>query len=85
MLGEKLIKLREKEGLTQSEVAKIFNAQQASYSKWELNQRNPSYDTLKLIASHYGVTIDYLLDHKCKSDDKWVKIGSELTPEQKIL
>lgn len=62
MLGDILLELRKKNGHTQVELSKMLNIQQTSYSKYEKNQRQPDYETIKKIADFYGVTTDYLLE-----------------------
>lgn len=83
MLGDRLQELRKRKGLSQIEVSQIFNTQQASYSKWELNKRNPDYDTLKRIASYYDVSLDYLLEHTNKNESKLSKLEKILDDDKK--
>lgn len=44
--GEKLRELRELKGWTQSQVAEAVHVSAQTYSRWELDQRQPSYDVL---------------------------------------
>ena len=59
-LGERLKKLREDKNLNQVEVAKKLNISQATYNRYERDERSPDYKTLAKIADFYGVNIDDL-------------------------
>lgn len=61
MIGERLTFLRKKKGLTQEELAKIFNMSRSTYAQYEVNRRKPDYNTLKMFADYYQVSIDWLL------------------------
>ena len=57
--------LREKKGLTQTELADILGISSKAVSKWERGESVPDVGTLKAIADMFGVTVDYLL---CEHD-----------------
>ncbi|MCL2797937.1 MAG: XRE family transcriptional regulator [Firmicutes bacterium] len=57
----RLKELRRKNGLTQTEFAKIFEIGLATVAMWESSQRNPPAKMLMRIADRFGVTLDYLL------------------------
>lgn len=52
---------RKKLGWSQEELANKVGVSQKSISKYERGTRRPSYETLTLMASLFGVTVDYLL------------------------
>lgn len=54
--------LREDNDLTQSEVARLLNVRQNTYSQYENGQRQIPIDALILLAKFYHTSIDYLLD-----------------------
>ncbi len=64
--GEKLKTLRKQAGMTQTELARRLNITKSVVSYYELQERNPSPDTLIKLADIFHVTTDYLLgiDHK---------------------
>lgn len=60
-LGEKLQELRKSRGLTQEELAEALYVSRTAVSKWESGRGYPSIDSLKVISSYFGVTVDELL------------------------
>lgn len=61
MLGKRLLYLRNKRGLTQEELAKIFCMSRSTYAQYEVDRRKPDYDTLQRIADYFEVSTDFLL------------------------
>lgn len=59
-ISQKLKELRLSRGYTQAEVARGINCSPNTYSRYESGAREPSHDTLKLLAEFYGVSMDYL-------------------------
>lgn len=72
MANLKLKELREKEKLTQKEISKLLNEPQQNYARWELNKNQPNIDMLIKIADYYGVSLDYLCDHRTQNQ---IEIG----------
>lgn len=60
-LATVLKELREKNKLTQKEVAEKVNISQRAYAFYETGDREPSIDTLIKIANLYNVPIDILV------------------------
>lgn len=60
--GEKLLALRQREGLTQREVAVRMHLERSCYTYYERGRSNPSYRSLLELARLYGVTVEYLID-----------------------
>ena len=61
-LGKKLSSLRKERNLTQDEFAKALNIGKSTVAMYETDKRTPDAEMLKVLASFYKVTIDYLLD-----------------------
>lgn len=59
-----LVALRKSRGLTQLGLAKIFNVNQNTISRWEKGERDPNPDMLKKLANFFNVSVDYLLGHE---------------------
>lgn len=98
MFSKRLMQLREELGLTRKDVAEKLSIDQTTYGKYELDKRQPDYDTLQSLASFFNVTTDYLLgrtDDRSSStvtDDDWpddVKVmlrdAAKLSDEQKEI
>lgn len=83
MLGNILLNLRKRNGLTQVEVSKELNIQQTTYSKYEKCLRQPDYETIKKIADLYGVTTDYLLERTQNEESDIIKYNNLLSTEEK--
>lgn len=63
MIGENLMKLRKKQGMSQQEVADLLQVSRQTISNWELNQGAPSIDKAKELAKLYHVSLDDLVGH----------------------
>lgn len=61
--GEKLRMLRTAQGLTQDELARKIYVTRTAVSKWEADRGFPNIDSLKLLASVFGVGLDELLSY----------------------
>ena len=53
--------LREKNGLTQDQLAERVMVTRQAVSRWETGETQPGTDTLKLLSKEFGVTINTLL------------------------
>ncbi|MCI8402893.1 MAG: helix-turn-helix transcriptional regulator [Lachnospiraceae bacterium] len=61
MVGERLADLRNSQGMTQDELAKILNLTKHNISAYERG-RNEAPDSVKAaIAIHFNVSVDYLM------------------------
>ena len=68
MLGERLTELRKGRNLTQEQFSSLINISRATYAQYEIDRRQPDYETLQNIADFYNVTTDYLLGRARNSD-----------------
>ena len=75
--NEKLQELRKKKGLTQEELAELLYVSRTAISKWESGRGYPNIDSMKAIATYFGVTIDELL-----SGDELLTIAEEETKQK---
>lgn len=76
-LGEKLLDLRKKLGLSQEEVAEKLNVSRQTISKWETGQTVPELLKVKLLSELYNVSYDYLISSS--------KISGDLTSIENIV
>lgn len=63
----KLKELRKQRKLTQEDIAKFLQLAQRTYSGYELGTSEPTIDTLCRLADFYGVSLDYICNHKSNS------------------
>lgn len=59
-LGENLKKIRQEHKLTQVELANMLGISQKSYSHWETQKTEPSYENLVKLADLFDVSLDWL-------------------------
>ena len=59
--GQRLKELRKKKGMSQEDLAKLFNLSQSTFAYYERDKKQPSHRTLSLLADYFGVSTDYLL------------------------
>ena len=62
-LGEKILELRKKNGLSQEELGEMVNVTRQTISNWELGETSPNPEQLKLLSKALKVSIDDLLDN----------------------
>lgn len=60
-LSEKLVRLRKQSGMTQEELAAKIFVTRTAVSKWENGKGYPAIDSLKLLSSVYGISLDELI------------------------
>lgn len=61
MMATKLTELRQKNGLSQNQLAEELDVCRQAISKWELGKAVPTTDNLIALSRLYGVTVDELL------------------------
>ena len=62
-LGERIKIAREKQGLTQVQLADLLGVKGQTVYRWEKGERNPDYETLMDIAIHLSVNVSDLLEN----------------------
>ena len=61
MLSLRISEIRNKNNLSQADLAKYLKISQQTYSSYETGRRQMSYETLCLLADYHKVSTDYLL------------------------
>jgi len=61
MFGERLKQLRKENDMLQKELADLLNVSASTIGMYERNQRDPDTSTLRFLADHFDVSVDYLL------------------------
>lgn len=56
-------------GITQKELASKLNIAPSTLGNYIQNSREPDFGTLKQIADHFEVSVDYLLEHPSGNAD----------------
>lgn len=72
--GDRLARIREDAGLTQSALARAVGTSQSAISQIEAGERNPSYEMIRQLATALGVKLAYLIDDGVEG----------LTPEEEV-
>jgi len=57
----RLRSLREKKGVTQTELGRLFNLSKQAISSYERRESQPDVETLKRLADYFQCSTDYLL------------------------
>ena len=88
--GENLRSLIEERDMTQKELAKILNIAASTLGGYIQGYSEPDFETLKLLASYFDVSTDYLLDFQrnrsyTRNQQELLRIFDSLTPEQQEL
>ncbi len=65
-LGHRLKRLREKNKMTQSEVAMYLNVTRSAYTYYETGKTQPSIQAIAILAKIYKVTTDEIIMPKKK-------------------
>lgn len=61
-LGEKLLNLRKKKGLSQEKLAAMITVSRQAVSKWESNETTPDIGNLLQLSKIFNVSLDFLLN-----------------------
>ena len=69
MLGEKIKAYREKNNMTQKEIAEILGVEPGTISKYESGMIEPNIESIKRLAETFGITIDELLKNEDEKFD----------------
>lgn len=64
MLSKQITKLRKKQGMSQSQLAKELNVRPSTIGMYEQRRRVPDLDTLLAMARLFNVSLDYLVTGK---------------------
>lgn len=62
-LGQNILKLRKKTGLSQEELAEKVGVTRQTISNWELEETAPNPNQLKLLSKTLNVSVDDLIDN----------------------
>lgn len=71
-MGDRLKELRQQRSLSQEIVAQSIGITRSAYSHYEINNRQPVYETLIKLASFFEVTTDYIIDGESRGTEPQV-------------
>ena len=71
MVFKNIRAIREDNDLRQSDIAKILNVSQNTYSQYETGVIALTAEVLIKLADYYGVSVDFLLDRTNKKNLEW--------------
>lgn len=83
--GDKLCKLRKKEGLSQEELGEKLNVTRQTVSKWELGQSKPDTDKLIELCNLLGVNVNDLMDDNIEIKNNRHIDSIEVKPRKWLL
>jgi transcriptional regulator with XRE-family HTH domain len=66
--GKRLTECRKAKGLSQKELADLFNTSHTTIGKYERDEMNPSIDAAKKLAKILDTTVGYLLGENDEAD-----------------
>lgn len=69
MINNNYKKIREKNGVSQKELANALNISQQALSSYENGERTPNAKTLTDFADYFNTSIDYILNRNYKQSD----------------
>nr|WP_090573121.1 helix-turn-helix transcriptional regulator [Paenibacillus sp. OV219] len=75
-MGDRLRELRLRHNYSQDEVARQIGITRSAYSHYEINNRQPVYDTLRKLAALFSVSLDYIIGGEASRRE-----SPTLTPE----
>jgi transcriptional regulator with XRE-family HTH domain len=70
----RLKQLRQKNKMTQGDLAKVLGLKPTAISNYESNRNEPSFDKLIALSKYFDVTCDYLLG----ISDSYLPVGGEV-------
>lgn len=80
LLPERLIKAREKLGITKAEAARRLNLSKIGYCRYEYGERVPSLQMVEMIAQCFGTSSDYLLGNTLDESPDYIVIRKDDSP-----
>jgi len=66
-IGDKILSLRKKQGITQEELAEVVGVSRQTISKWELDETSPDLKQAKKLSEIFKVSIDELASNNVEN------------------
>lgn len=84
-IGERIAHLRERRGMSQSQLAKELKIGTSTLGMWETGKRGLKDDTIKMIAEFFNVSADYLLGNTDNKQPIFPSDKAGLTDKQQTI
>ena len=68
--GEKLLKLRKQNGLSQEELASQLTVSRQAISRWEMGSSMPDVENVTQLSKLFGVSYEYLLNDEYENENQ---------------
>lgn len=79
MISNRIVELRRKHGMSQSQLAKALNISASTEGMYEQGRRIPGLDTLIMMSKIFAVSLDYLITgtefQHTNADKQWEQIA----------
>ena len=69
----RIAELREKRGLSQTKLGKMVGAAQNTISNWENGNRKPDYEALKILATFFGCSVEYIMGEESIQNEETIQ------------
>lgn len=88
--GDILRSLLDDRDITQKQLAASLNIAPTTLGNYFRNEREPDFETLKMLAGYFNVSTDYLLDYRTgntssRQEDELLRVFRAMTPEQQVI
>lgn len=83
-ISKQIIKLRNKQGWTQQQLAEKIGVSKQSVSNWETGEKLPRMGKIEEMANIFNVTVSYIIDGKSDNEKENIDIVKNLE-EQGII
>ncbi|MDJ1088020.1 helix-turn-helix domain-containing protein [Macrococcoides caseolyticum] len=83
-ISKQIIKLRNKQGWTQQQLAEKIGVSKQSVSNWETGEKLPRMGKIEEMANIFNVTVSYIVDGKSDNEKENIDIVKNLE-EQGII
>ena len=80
-IGDRILYLREREGMSQAGLARAIGSTRATVNAWEMDISSPNAEYLKDLSTYFHVSVDYILE---LNNSEQISL-ERLTPEEKNI
>lgn len=85
IISKQIIKLRNKQGWTQQQLAEKIGVSKQSVSNWETGEKLPRMGKIEEMANIFNVTVSYIVDGKSDTEKENIDIVKNLEKQGIII